>query len=155
MSEDAVLEKRPGQNRRKRDTCSGQRKIFVRQCARRRQDVTTGEAGCRVKTRQDVAARLLTHKNIAPLLAQTLPGCRQAAYSRLAKRRCTNGSGRRDSNPRQPAWKAGCYKIVAHLIYIGLTAGFIRFISNVSGPGKRCRVRFLRLSAKHVTCFCL
>ncbi|SRR6266568_1338723 len=33
MSEDAVLEERPGQNRRKRDTCSGQRKIFVRQCA--------------------------------------------------------------------------------------------------------------------------
>src|SRR5207244_3411131 len=34
MSEDAVLEERPGQNRRKRDTCSGQRKIFVRQCVR-------------------------------------------------------------------------------------------------------------------------
>jgi hypothetical protein len=24
----------------------------------------------------------------------------------------------------------------------------------VSGPGKRCHVRFLRLSAKHVTSFC-
>ena len=32
MSEDAVLEERPGQNWWKRDTCSGQRKIFVRQC---------------------------------------------------------------------------------------------------------------------------
>jgi hypothetical protein len=32
MSEDAILEERPGQNRRKRDTCSGQRKFFVRQC---------------------------------------------------------------------------------------------------------------------------
>ena len=68
------------------------------------------------KMRQDVAARLLTHKNIVPLLAQTLPGCRQAAYSRLAKRRCTTWSGRRDSNPRQPAWKAVCHKFAARLL---------------------------------------
>ncbi len=72
-----------------------------------RQDVTCIEAGCRLKTRQDVAARLLTHKNIVPLLTITLPGCRQAASDRPAKRRCKEWSGRRDSNPRQPAWKAG------------------------------------------------
>src|SRR5260370_23067528 len=104
--------------------------------------------------RQDVAARLFAHKNIASLLAQTLPGCRQAAYSRPAKRRCTIGSGRRDSNPRQPAWKAGGCKLVAHLIYIGLTAGFIRYMCIVSVPGKKCHARFLRRLAKPVTCYC-
>jgi len=57
-------------------------------------------------------------------------------------------------NPRQPAWKAGGYTIAARLVYIGLTAGFMRFFCNVSGPGKRCRARFFRFSAKHVTYFC-
>jgi hypothetical protein len=41
------------------------------------------------------------------------------------------------------------------LVYIGLTAGFTRYISNVSGTDKRCRACFFRLSAKHVTNFCL
>ena len=41
-----------------------------------------------MKTRQEVAARVLAHKHIAPLLTQTLPGCHQAASDRLAKRRC-------------------------------------------------------------------
>ena len=59
-------------------------------------------------------------------------------------------NGRRGSNPRQPAWKAGGHAIAVRSLYIGLTAGFIRCTSNVSGPGKRCRARFLRLAAKHV-----
>ncbi len=41
-----------------------------------------------MKTRQEVAARVLAHKHIAPLLTQTLPGCHQAASDRLARRRC-------------------------------------------------------------------
>src|SRR6266516_1968134 len=40
-----------------------------------------------------------------------------------------------------------------HLVSIGLRAGFIRYTWQVSGPGKRCRLRFLLLSVKHVTCF--
>jgi hypothetical protein len=81
-----------------------------------RQDVTCIEVGCHAKMRQDVAARIVTHKNIVPLLALILPGCRQAASHRLAKRRCTSWSGRRDSNPRQPAWKADRREITARLL---------------------------------------
>src|SRR5579883_1269608 len=57
--------------------------------------------------RQDVAARLFAQKNIACLLPSSPPGCSQRASEVPAKRRCTLGSGRRGSNPRQPAWKAG------------------------------------------------
>jgi hypothetical protein len=113
--------------------------VFVRQCE---------------VVRQYVAARLLAHKNTASLLAVSLPGCHRAACDRPAQRRSIQKSGRRDSNPRQPAWKAGGHIIAARLVYIGLTAGFIRYTCNVSGPGKRCRARFLRHSAKAVTCFC-
>src|SRR6266699_1397393 len=81
----------------------------------RRQDVAAKKAGCRVpvkagcraKSRQDVAARLFAHKKTASLLAVSLPGCSQTACDRPAQRRSIHKSGRRDSNPRQPAWKAG------------------------------------------------
>src|SRR2546421_5556814 len=66
------------------------------------------------------------------------------------------------ANPRsQPS---GCEPTTAYLegrrsharrlVYIGLRAGFIRYTWKVGGPGKRCCVCFLRLSAKHVTCCC-
>src|SRR3989440_7490757 len=91
MSEDAVLEERPGQKRRKRDTCSGQRKIFVRQCAKW----------------QDVAVHLFTQHKTACLLTLSPLACHEAACSEPVKRRFMRWSGRRGSNPRQPAWKAG------------------------------------------------
>ena len=112
------------------------------------------EAGCHPKTRQGVAVHVCAHKNTVSLLAVSLPSCRHAAYDRLAQRRSVRWSGRWGSNPRQPAWKAGGYNFAARLVYISLTAGFIRFTCNVSVTDKRCRARFLRLSAKHVTCFC-
>ena len=88
------------------------------------------------------------------LLSRLSPfGCYKTASKALPERRLTAWSGRRGSNPRQPAWKAGGCVITVRSLYIGLTAGFIRFICNVSGPGKRCHARFLRLSAKQVTCF--
>jgi hypothetical protein len=64
----------------------------------RRQDVTRVGAGRHPTLRQDVAVRLCAHKNTVSLLSLTLPGCHRAAFSRLAERRCKNGSGRRGSN---------------------------------------------------------
>src|SRR6266702_599131 len=69
------------------------------------------KAGCRAKSRQDVATRLFAHRKTASLLALSLPGCSQTACDRPAQRRSILGSGRRDSNPRQPAWKAGTLPI--------------------------------------------
>ncbi len=116
-----------------------------------RQDVTRIEAGCHLETRQDVAARLFAHKNIAPLLAQTLPGCRQAACSRLAQRRCKNGSGRRDSNPRQPAWKAGGCKITACLSQTATTGCLTGAPSFSRTHDKSCCMLFSCLLAKVFT----
>src|SRR2546426_11464145 len=42
-----------------------------------------------------------------PLLSPSPFGCHQLAPEGLAQRRFTVWSGRRGSNPRQPAWKAG------------------------------------------------
>src|SRR5207302_1642359 len=72
-----------------------------------RQDVSTGEAGCHPKLRQDVAAHLFAHHKTACLLTLSPLACHQAACSEPVKRRFRQKSGRRDSNPRQPAWKAG------------------------------------------------
>jgi hypothetical protein len=63
------------------------------------------------------------------------------------ERRGREKSGRRDSNPRQPAWKAGGHVLAARLVYIGFPADFIRFTCNVSVTDKRGRARFLHLSA--------
>ncbi len=65
------------------------------------------KAGCRTKSRQDVAARLFTKNKTATLLSLSPLACHEAACSGLAKRRSIKRSGRRGSNSRQPAWKAG------------------------------------------------
>src|SRR5579864_3076003 len=72
--------------------------------------------GGHAKSRQGVAARLLIHRKTASLLALSLPGCSQAACDRPAQRRSIRESGRRGSNPREPAWKAGCHEIDARLL---------------------------------------
>jgi hypothetical protein len=59
-------------------------------------------------------------------------------------------SGRWGPDPRQPAWKAGGCALAARLIYIGLTAGFIRYMCIVSVPGKTCHVFLPAISAKNV-----
>src|SRR5258708_40256010 len=100
------------------------------------------------RARQDVAAHLFAHHKTACLLTLSPLACHEATSGEPVKRRFRTWSGRRDSNPRQPAWKAGGHAIAARLVYVGLTAGFIRFTCNVSGPGERCRARCLRLSAK-------
>ncbi len=69
-----------------------------------------------------------------------------------AKRRCTIWSGRRGSNPRQPAWKAGCHSLAASLLRTGLTGSCIPYTSNMSIPDKRCQAHFWAPLAKDVTC---
>ena len=97
--------------------------VFVRQCE---------------VVRQYVAARLLAHKNTASLLAVSLPGCHQAACDRPAQRRSIQESGRRDSNPRQPAWKAVCRKFAASLLYTGLGGDFNVHVYISCGRGIGC-----------------
>jgi hypothetical protein len=95
-----------------------------------RQDVACQKAGCRklakagccTKSRQGVAVHVFAHKNTVSLLAISPPGCRQAACDRLAQRRSIPWSGRRGSNPRQPAWKAVCHKFAVWLLLIGSTS---------------------------------
>ncbi len=67
------------------------------------------------KSRQDVAANLLTQHKTACLLTLLPLACHKAAYREPVKRRFIDESGRRGSNPRQPAWKAGRREIDARL----------------------------------------
>ena len=69
--------------------------------------------------KQYVAVHLCAHKKTASLLSLSPPGCHQLAPDALAQRRFTAWSGRRGSNPRQPAWKAVCCMITARLLPIG------------------------------------
>ena len=57
--------------------------------------------------RQDVAGHLFAHHKTACLLTLSPLACHEAACGEPVKRRFNAWSGRRDSNPRQPAWKAG------------------------------------------------
>src|SRR5437868_10400887 len=52
------------------------------------------------------------------LWPSSLPACLQTAYEALPERRFLVGSGRRDSNPRQPAWKAGTLptELLPHIV---------------------------------------
>src|SRR6266566_8731241 len=103
-----------------------------------RQDVTTGEAGCHPKMRQDVAAHLFTHHKTACLLTLSPLACHKAACSEPVKRRFRAWSGRRDSNPRQPAWKAGGRRIADRFLYIGLGGDFNAQIYISYGRGIGC-----------------
>jgi hypothetical protein len=84
----------------------------------------------------------------ASLLSFSLAGCSHLARKALAKRRMVSWSGRRDSNPRHPTWKAGCHTIAASLLRTGLTGSCIPYTSNVSVPDKRCHVQIWCLRQK-------
>src|SRR5579864_7425504 len=120
-----------------------QSQIFGEAMHKMRQDVSTGEAGCHPKSRQDVAVRLLTQHKTACLLTLSPLACREAACGEPVKRRFMQKSGRRGSNPRQPAWKAGCRKIDARFLYIGLggTSNAQIYISYGHGIGRCALVK--------------
>jgi hypothetical protein len=63
--------------------------------------------GAMHKMRQDVAVHLFAHHKTACLLTLSPLACHEAACSEPVKRRFISWSGRRGSNPRQPAWEAG------------------------------------------------
>ena len=71
------------------------------------------KAGCHPKMRQDVAVHVFAHHKTACLLTASPLACHEAAAGEPVKRRFREKSGRRDSNPRQPAWKADRRKITA------------------------------------------
>ena len=113
------------------------------------------KAGCRVRLgrmsppregrmspevpRQDVAVRVCVHKNTVSLLSLTLPGCRQAASDRPAERRCKRWSGRRGSNPRQPAWKAGTLPPLLRVLWASFLFRLKSFPSCLIGSGHASR----------------
>ncbi len=66
--------------------------------------------------RQYVPARCFAQEKTASLLLLSPFGCSPTALEALAKRRFSEKSGRRDSNPRQPAWKADRRKVAARLL---------------------------------------
>src|SRR5436305_13095518 len=70
--------------------------------------------------RQDVAVHLFAHHKTACLLTLTPLACHEAACREPVKRRFMRWSGRRGSNPRQPAWKAGTL-----LSLLGVLAPFV------------------------------
>ena len=116
-------------------TCEGRRSR-----PDRRQEVVAQRAGCpqllkaggRAKSRQGVAAHTLAHRKTAPLLAVSLPGSSQAASDRPAQRRSIRWSGRRGSNPRQPAWKADGRKIAARLSSSAFRRAFTNHVRHPS-----------------------
>jgi hypothetical protein len=68
---------------------------------------TRGEADSRNECEADGrCARFCTEENRL-LWSPSLPAYLQTAYEALPERRFKKWSGRRGSNPRQPAWKAG------------------------------------------------
>src|SRR2546429_9550080 len=108
---------------------------------RARQDVSP-------KLRQDVAAHLFAHHKTAYLLTLSPLACHEAAWNEPVKRRFNAWSGRRDSNPRQPAWKAGCHTLAASLLRTALTGSCIPYTSNVSVSDKRCHLQIWCLRQK-------
>src|SRR2546428_13667265 len=83
--------------------------------SRRQAGVVSGEADGRARTEADGRneseadsrwTRFRTQQNRL-LWPSSLPACLQTAYEAFPERRFLTWSGRRDSNPRQPAWEAG------------------------------------------------
>src|SRR5258708_17326596 len=91
------------------------------------------------KMRQDVAAHLFTQHKTACLLTLSPLACRKAACSEPVKRRFRAWSGRRDSNPRQPAWKADRREITGRLFSSGLRRAFTNrtcHLSSIEADGR-------------------
>src|SRR5690242_14926158 len=86
---------------------------------------------------------LFAKSKTASLLSFSPVGCSQLPIEVPAKRRCTAWSGRRGSNPRQPAWKAGCHDFAARFLYIGLGGDFNAqiYISYGHGIGRCALVK--------------
>src|SRR2546421_6342457 len=109
--------------------------------SRRQAGVVSGKADSRNGMEADSRwTRFRTQQNRL-LWPPSLPACLQTAYEALPERRLVPWSGRRGSNPRQPAWKAGCHTIAASLLRTGLTGSCIPYTTNVSVPDKRCHVQ--------------
>ena len=81
---------------------------------------TLGQDRMSLKNALGCAARFVAQRNIVSVRTVSLPSRYQTASHWPAQRRWKDQSGRRDSNPRQPAWKAGCSEITARLVHIGL-----------------------------------
>jgi hypothetical protein len=105
-----------------------------------RQDVEPREAGCVPKRWQGVAVRFCSKNKIVSLLALSPLASCEAASHRPAKRRYKTKSGRRDSNSRQPAWKAGTHRNPAKIVSIGLE-GQLTHSSKIPERGEQKRSR--------------
>ena len=79
--------------------------------------------------------------------------CSQVASDRLRQQRSIKKSGRRDSNSRQPAWKAETHKQPSPTPSIGLASRFTHLSPNMSSAGEKGYDNFCSLAAKNVRTF--
>src|SRR6266568_5679540 len=98
--------------------------ILSRRQAGAMSDEADGRACTEADSRNGIEAdsrctRFRTQQNRL-LWPSSLPACLQTAYEALPERRFLTWSGRRGSNPRQPAWKAGCHDFATRLLYNAL-----------------------------------
>jgi len=89
--------------------------------------VVSDEADGRTRTEADSRCTHLCRQQNRLLWSPSLPACLQTAYEALPERRLFTWSGRRGSNPRQPAWKADGHRIAASFLQNGSGSAFIHF----------------------------
>jgi hypothetical protein len=77
---------------------------------------TYGEADSRNESEADGRWTHFRTQQNRLLWSPSLPACLQTASEAFPERRLFTWSGRRGSNPRQPAWKAGCHETDARLL---------------------------------------
>src|SRR5438105_15193159 len=74
---------------------------------------------------------LLTQHKTACLLTLSPLACHEAACGEPVKRRFNAWSGRRGSNPRQPAWKAGTHKNAGRPLWTHLRSQFTQLLKKI------------------------
>ncbi len=77
---------------------------------------------------------------------------REAAYQAPGERRLRKKSGRRDSNPRQPAWKAVCHMIAARLLYCGSESTSSTYNHSCCTVDIVCHILFEAVCSHHIEC---
>jgi len=82
----------------------------------------------------------------------SLLACHQAACEALRERRSKKWSGRRGSNPRQPAWKAVCHRIAARLLSTGSASASSTHYHFSRTNGIVCRIHFEAVCHSHIRC---
>jgi hypothetical protein len=107
-----------------------------------------GETGCCQKRRQVLVGGFCENTKNRRLGLSSLLAAYQAACEGLRERQLKKWSGRRGSNPRQPAWEAGGCKITTCLAQTATTGCLKSASSFLRTYEKSCHMHFSRILAK-------